>query len=106
MYSLEVYLTLDGRNLFKEWFDSLRDEKAKKAIYRRLNRIEAGNFGDSKHVREGVCELRLDIGPGYRVYYAQVGKTIVLLLCGGTKKGQVSDIDRACQCFEDWKSRK
>jgi len=68
--------------------------------------LEQGNFGDFKPCREGVHELRVDIGPGYRVYYAQAGKTIVLLLNGGTKKTQSADIARACEYWRDWQTRK
>lgn len=78
---------------------------AKAAIIRRLNRLEQGNFGDFKPVRGGVHELRIDVGPGYRVYYAQTGKTVMLLLCGGSKRTQAADIDRACDCWRDWQSR-
>lgn len=58
-----------------------------------------------KHCRDGVWELRVDVGPGYRVYYAQAGKQLVLLLCGGSKSSQQADINRACEFWQDWKSR-
>jgi putative addiction module killer protein len=63
------------------------------------------NFGDFKPLRDGVHELRIDVGPGYRVYYARAGKVVMLLLCGGTKRTQDGDIDRACDCWRDWQSR-
>ena len=79
--------------------------QAKAAIVRRLNRLEHGNLGDFKPVREGVHELRIDVGPGYRVYYARSGPTVMLLLCGGAKRTQDADIDHACDYWRDWQSR-
>ena len=72
------------------------------AIDRRLYRVELGNFGDHKSCKEGVWEFRIDLGPGYRVYYAQVGQTVVLLLCGGIKRSQDADISKACEYWKDW----
>ncbi|WP_208442288.1 type II toxin-antitoxin system RelE/ParE family toxin [Bartonella raoultii] len=91
--------------LINDWLRKLRDVQAKAAIIRRLNRLEQGNFGDFKPLRDGVYELRMNIGPGYRVYYAQSGKTVLLLLCGGSKKTQDTDITRACACWRDWQNR-
>jgi len=83
----------------------MRDAQAKVAIIRRLNRLEQGNFGDFKPLRDGVHELRVDVGPGYRVYYARAGKVVMLLLCGGNKRTQNTDIDRACEYWRDWQNR-
>jgi putative addiction module killer protein len=105
MNKLRYYIDRNGKNIFDEWWSSLRDEKAKKAVYRRVARIESENFGDCKPLRDGVWELRIDVGPGYRVYYAKAGSTIVLLLCGGDKRKQDSDIDRACEYWNDWQER-
>jgi putative addiction module killer protein len=69
------------------------------------NRIEQGNFGDHKYLKDGVSELRIDIGPGYRAYYAVAGQEIVLLLCGGDKRTQIADIDSACTYWKDWQNR-
>jgi putative addiction module killer protein len=88
--------------VFEDWRDKVKDSKAKIAIDRRLYRVELGNFGDNKPCREGVWELRIDIGPGYRVYYAQTRQTVVLLLCGGIKRSQDSDISKACEYWKDW----
>jgi putative addiction module killer protein len=106
MFEIRHYLAPDGKDLIDEWLRKLRDMTAKVAIIRRLNRLEQGQFGDCKPVRDGVFELRIDVGPGYRVYYAQSGKTMMLLLCGGTKRTQNADIDRACACWWDWRNRK
>ena len=80
---------------FKAWFQALRDANAKHRILARITRLELGNYGDVKSVGGGVSELRIDYGPGYRLYLTKVGNTIVLLLCGGTKKSQSRDIAKA-----------
>jgi putative addiction module killer protein len=80
---------------FKAWFRGLRDQRAKQAILARLTRIEQGNFGDVKSVGEGVSELRIDVGPGYRVYFVRRGPAVYLLLTGGDKGSQKRDIDQA-----------
>jgi putative addiction module killer protein len=99
------YLTSDGKDVFRQWYDRLRDTKARIAIDRRINRIELGNFGDHKSLREGIWELRIDVGPGYRVYYGIAGTQVVLLLFGGDKRTQAADIDRACNYWRDWQER-
>lgn len=104
MFDVRHYITRDGEDLIAGWLRKLRDVQAKAAIIRRLNRLE-GNFGDFKPLREGVHELRIDVGPGYRVYYVRSGKTVILLLCGGTKRTQDADIDRACDYWRDWQNR-
>jgi putative addiction module killer protein len=71
----------------------------------RLNRLAAGNFGDCKSLSQGLFELRVDWGPGYRIYYAMLGSACILLLCGGDKRKQSSDIDRALEYLEDYKER-
>jgi putative addiction module killer protein len=105
VYEIRHYLTSNGDDLFADWLGSLRDLTARVAIGRRVNRVELGNFGDHKFLQDGVWELRIDVGPGYRVYYATSGKQIVLLLCGGNKRGQARDIDRACGYWRDWQRR-
>ncbi|KQT61283.1 MULTISPECIES: type II toxin-antitoxin system RelE/ParE family toxin [unclassified Aureimonas] len=105
MIDVRHYLTSSGRDFVAEWIADLRDLQAKAAIIRRLNRLEGGNFGDHKPLQDGVYELRIDAGPGYRVYYARSGKTVVLLLCGGTKRTQQKDISSACALWRDWQSR-
>lgn len=75
------------------------------AIQRRIDRLAAGNFGDHKPCGNGVWELRIDVGPGYRVYYAMDGQTVVLLLCGGDKRSQQSDIDAAVKYWNDYQRR-
>lgn len=81
--------------VFTAWINDLDDRVAAKAIGQRLLRVEAGLFGDMRSVGDGVSELRVDVGPGYRVYFTRRGRTIVILLCGGSKRGQDRDIARA-----------
>ncbi len=102
MFEIKHYIADDGRDVFEDWRDKVKDSKAKIAIDRRIYRAELGNFGDHKPCREGVWELRIDVGPGYRVYYAQAGQTVVLLLCGGIKRSQDADISKACEYWKDW----
>ncbi len=83
---IESYSQPDGRVPFDEWLESLRDFKGKAKIVKRLERVSNGNLGDCRSVGEGVSELKIDFGPGYRVYFGQVETTIVLLLCGGDKR--------------------
>ena len=80
---------------FDKWLSNLTDEKAKAKIASRIERLGLGNPGDVKPVGEGISEMRIPYGPGYRVYFKQTGKTIVLLLCGGDKSTQIKDIKRA-----------
>ncbi|WP_189472754.1 type II toxin-antitoxin system RelE/ParE family toxin [Litchfieldella qijiaojingensis] len=107
MIELTHYLTADGYDPFQAWLDSIkhRDRQAAMRVLTRLNRLAAGNAGDSKAVGDGVLELRIDYGPGYRLYYAQVGKRLVMLLIGGTKKRQQSDIAQAKSFLADHRRR-
>ncbi len=102
---LRYYQTAAGERPFVEWLEDLNDRQARTRIEARLARVAVGNFGDVEPVGEGVMELRIDWGPGYRVYFARVGQVIVLLLCGGDKRTQQRDINRAKEYFEDYKAR-
>jgi putative addiction module killer protein len=95
MYAVRHYVTPDEKDVFLDWLKRLRDTTAKVQIIKRINRIELGNFGDHKFCRDGVSELRIDVGAGYRVYYALAGREVVLLLSGGDKRTQAADIERA-----------
>ena len=105
MYEIRHYLTVDEKDVYLDWLRKQRDTIARIAVDRRVNRVEQGNFGDHKFCRDGVWELRIDVGAGYRVYYAIAGKEIILLLCGGDKRTQETDIDRACEYWQDWQRR-
>jgi putative addiction module killer protein len=96
------YLDAGGKSPFESWLENLKDLQARAAIRKRLNRIRLGNLGDSKALGDGVHELRVDLGPGYRVYYGIDGDTIVVLLCGGDKRSQTRDISRAKQYWRDY----
>jgi putative addiction module killer protein len=106
MYEIKHYVTAEDQDVFAQWLRKLKDTTAKIAIVRRGNRIEQGNFGDHKFCRDGVWELRVEVGAGYRVYYAIEGQQVVLLLCGGDKRTQDADIERACEFWQDWQRRK
>ena len=99
------YVTESGREVVREWLDDLHDARAVTKIVMRMDRLADGNFGDCKPLRDGVWELRIDYGPGYRVYYSMVGRTCVLLLCGGDKRKQSGDINRAVEYLKDYKRR-
>lgn len=105
MYEIRHYLTPDAKDLYRDWLCQQRDTTARIALDRRLIRVEQGNFGDHKFCRDGVWELRIDVGAGYRVYYAIAGKQLILLLCGGDKRTQEADIKRACEYWQDWQRR-
>ncbi len=88
-------LTASGSDPYQEWLDRLKDLRGRIAIQRRVDRLAGGNFGDHQFCQDGVWELRIDGGPGYRVYYAQAGQALSLLLCGGSKRTQAADIKTA-----------
>lgn len=100
------YRTVSGAEPFTEWLSKLDDRKACARILVRIERLALGNFGDAKVVREGIWELRLDFGPGYRVYFAREGSAAVILLCAGDKRRQDSDIERAIELWQEYKSRR
>ena len=100
-----IYATADGAEPFTKWLDKLRDAKARARIVTRLDRLrEQGNSGDYKEVG-GVYELRIDYGPGYRLYLNFAGRQIVVLLCGGDKGTQDADIKRALKYWQDHQER-
>jgi len=99
------YVNRAGKDVFDDWLTHLADTRTQAKIASRINRLAAGNFGDCKPLRQGVSELRIDWGPGYRVYYAMIGRECVVLLCGGDKRRQSSDIERALQYLKDYKER-
>jgi putative addiction module killer protein len=88
---------------FDAWFSRLKDRQAMARIAARIDRLALGNPGDVKAVGSGVSEMRIDYGPGYRVYFMQRGPTIVVILCAGDKRTQAADIKRAMKIGADWK---
>ena len=83
----------------------LPDKRARVAVLRRIDRLMEGNFGEHRFIADGVWELKIDVGAGYRVYYAQEGKLVILLLCAGSKRTQRQDIARAVEYWNDHQSR-
>ncbi len=104
-FTLEYYITETGKIPFKEWLESLKDIHVRAKIRIALDRIRLGNFGHAKSIGEGVHELKINYGPGYRIYYVFTGKTIVLLLLGGDKASQSKDIARAKEYWRVFKRR-
>jgi putative addiction module killer protein len=86
---------------FSSWLDGLRDTSAQLRIATRIRRLEEGNAGDVKPIGEGLSEMRIDYGPGYRLYFARQGRTLVILLCGGDKSTQSADIAKARQMAKE-----
>jgi len=104
LFEIREY-TEGGHSPFAEWFDGL-DPVTAARVDRYIRRLEAGNFGAAKPLREGVSELRMDFGPGYRVYYGREGRTIVVLLGGGSKRRQDADIAVAVIRWKRYKQAK
>ncbi len=98
--------TLYTTELFDDWFESLRDKQASRIIQSRIDCVEDGNFGDHKSVGEGVLEMRIHHGPGYRIYFTLKGVEIVILLAGGDKSSQAKDIKLACALSRQLKETK
>ena len=105
MISLVRYQQPDGSEPVTIWLADIRDKMAQARIRIRMRQIEAGNFGDCVAVGEGVSELRVHVGAGYRAYFGRHGQTLVVLLCGGDKRSQAADIKRAKLYWADWKER-
>jgi putative addiction module killer protein len=102
MFQVLNYEDDTGFQPYMSWLGKLADRQAKARILVRVMRMAGGNFGDCRPVGEGVWELRIDWGPGYRVYYAQAGKKLVLLLTGGDKRKQQADIAAAIDYWNNW----
>jgi putative addiction module killer protein len=94
-------MTIRRTDTFIKWFRKLNDKLARLHIDRRIARLQDGNPGDVSPIGEGLSEMRINYGPGYRVYYKDTGKEIIILLCGGDKSTQQSDIERAKQIVQD-----
>ena len=105
MIEIFRYQREDGHEPFTQWLDALRDKAAQARIRVRLRQVQAGNFGDSEPVGGGVIELRVHIGAGHRVYCGRHGRAMVILLCGGDKSSQATDIKRAMELWSEWKGR-
>ena len=102
---LRIYTDTLNKQPLTQWLGELKDIRARAQIRARLARVESGNLGDCKSLRDGVQELRIDYGPGYRVYLSRQGPVMVLLLCGGDKGDQTRTINQAIEYLNDWKQR-
>jgi putative addiction module killer protein len=107
-YEIAYYIDATGRCPFLSWRDSLDDKPTAAMIVQRLVKLEAGNLGDCKRLvgGEGIWELRIHSGPGFRIYFGREDKKVILLLCGGIKRTQGSDIKKARKCWLDYQERK
>ena len=102
---IRIYSESAGHTPFTRWIETLADQRGRAAIKARLLRVQAGTMGDCKPLRDGVQELRIDHGPGYRVYLSRQGPVLVLLLCGSDKNDQDRTIAKAVEYLADWKQR-
>ncbi|TRO81232.1 type II toxin-antitoxin system RelE/ParE family toxin [Trichloromonas acetexigens] len=105
-YDIEYYIDENGNRPFKDWLEGMRDVAGRAKLRIRLDRARLGNLGDNRSVGEGVRELRVDFGPGYRVYFALDGAHVVLLLLGGDKSSQTRDIAKAKEYWQDYQRRR
>ena len=101
-----LHYVIEGKDVFGEWLDDLRDVAGRDAILKRIDRAEDGNFGDHCFVGDGVREMRIDFGPGYRLYYGEDGPILVLLLCAGDKSTQTKDIRKARALWAEYRRLK
>lgn len=103
---IHVFCTVDNEEPFTEWLRNLKDQRGRQKIQARLARVRLGNPGFWNSVGEGLFELKIDFGPGYRIYYGQDGDKIIILLCGGDKGSQNADIKKAKKYWTDYKKAK
>lgn len=103
---IKIYRLPEGRVPYLEWLHGLKDQRARQKIQARLGRVRLGNAGPTRSVGAGIQELKIDYGPGYRVYFGQEGQEVVLLLCGGDKSTQDEDIKKAHQYWANYKKEK
>lgn len=103
-YQIKIYETSTGKRPFDKWLNDLGDKKTQAIIDLRLERVKMGNFGQCRALGDGIYELKIDVGPGYRVYFGKIGLCVVLLLCAGDKQSQQGDIEKAKKYFQDFKT--
>jgi|SRR5579863_818892 len=101
----KIYQTNDGKRPFEIWLKGLKDVVGQARILARIERAESGNFGNYKDIRNGLYELKEPYGPGYRIYFSIDAEDIILLLIGGSKRSQKTDIEKARSYWEDYKQR-
>ncbi len=99
--TINEYTDEGGKSPYAQWLESIRDARAKAKIIMRVDKMELGLFGDVEPIGEGLSELRIHYGPGYRIYYGKEGQQVYLLLCGGDKSTQAKDIKKAKEYWND-----
>lgn len=104
-YEIQIYSTSEGKEPFHDWLKSLKDIDTQSLVFQRLQRVRLGNFGDCKSIGEGLWEFRIHHKTGIRVYYARTGRYLILIIGGGDKRSQESDITKARKYLEDYKRR-
>ena len=102
--AVEIYQTIDNKRPFSEWLMKLKNVQASARILLRLDRIRQGNLGDHRFIADGMFELRIDLGPGYRVYFGRVSEDCIVVLWGGDKSTQAADIAKALAFWMDYRS--
>ena len=100
-----IYADEDGIEPFQTWLNNLRDKQGRRHVLKRLLRVQQGNYGDVKPIGEGLSELRIFFGPGYRVYFGEYAGNIVIVLCCGDKDSQNQDLEKAKAYWKEYKSR-
>lgn len=101
-FKIVIYETKNKTNPFTKWFENL-DAPIQRTVAIRLDRVSLGNFGDCKQLREGIWELKIHSGPGYRIYFGKEGKALIIILTGGLKKSQKKDIEKAVEYWDEYK---
>ncbi|MBI5299610.1 MAG: type II toxin-antitoxin system RelE/ParE family toxin [Deltaproteobacteria bacterium] len=101
---VEFYVTAKGKMPFRDWLESLRDIKGRAQVNKRLRYVELGNLGEYNTVGQGVYEMKIHFGPGYRIYFGMEGQRLVILLCGGDKSNQFKDIKLAHEYWAEWRA--
>ena len=104
-YTIKVYETISEKRPFQQWLDNLSDMKTRARIEVKLDRLKMGNLGHCEPLAGGLYELKIDMGPGYRIYIGKIKSQIILLLCAGDKKSQKKDIVKAREYLKDYKTR-
>jgi len=99
---VEFYIAPNGHCPFKNWIEDINDHKTRAKILGRIGRLRLGSFGDCKSLGDGVAELRIDYGAGIRMYYSKIGNTVILLLCGGTKRSQDKDVQTVKEYLKEY----
>ena len=105
LFKVDVYQMDSLRIPFDEWLDSIKDKTTRLRILGYVRRMSGGNIGDCKSVHGGIMETRIKFGPGYRIYFGRHGDSLIILLIGGDKSSQASDIEKAREYWKDWKER-